>query len=229
MGQKVHPRIFRTGVIYGWPSKWFSSRRYLADKLKQDVQIRRFLIKKLREAGVDKIEIDREANKIIISVHTAKPGLVIGRGGAGAEDLKKEIKRNFLPKVKMGEISLNINEVDRPNLSAQIVVQAMILDLEKRLPFKRVMKQAIMHVQRAGALGVKVQAKGRLGGAEIAREEKMVAGKIPLHTLRADIDYARAAAHTTYGAIGVKVWIYRGEIFSKEENKTGDVVGRNNK
>jgi small subunit ribosomal protein S3 len=229
MGQKVHPKIFRTGVIYSWPSKWFSGRRDLAAKLKQDVQVRSFLIQKLREAGVDKVEIEREAHKIIISVHTAKPGLVIGRGGAGAEDLKKEVKRKFLPKIKMGEISLNINEVDRPNLSAQIVAQAMVLDLEKRLPFKRVMKQAIMHVQRAGALGVKVQAKGRLGGAEIAREEKMVAGKIPLHTLRADIDYARATAHTTYGAIGVKVWIYRGEIFSKEENKTGDIVGRNNK
>lgn len=225
MGQKVHPRIFRTGVIYSWPSKWFKNKQGFAAQLKQDVQIRRFLIKKLREAGVDKVEIERDAQKIVVNVHTAKPGLVIGRGGAGAEDLKKEIKRKFLPKVKLGEINLNINEVDRPNLSAQIVLQAMILDIEKRLPFKRVMKQAIMRVQRAGALGVKVQTKGRLGGAEIAREEKMVAGKIPLHTLRADIDYSRGAAHTTYGAIGVKVWIYRGEIFSKTENKTGEVIG----
>lgn len=226
MGQKVHPKIFRTGVIYTWPSKWFSSGNNFALQVKQDVQIRRFLIHKLREAGVDRVEIERDARKITVAVYTAKPGLVIGRGGAGAEDLKKEVKRRFLPKVKLGEISLNINEIDRPNLSAQVVLQAMVLDIEKRLPFKRVMKQAIMHVQRAGALGVKVQAKGRLGGAEIAREEKMTAGKIPLHTLRADIDYARGAAHTTYGAIGIKVWIYRGEIFSKEENKTGDVVGR---
>ena len=225
MGQKVHPKIFRTGVIYTWPSKWFSSRRTLAVKIKQDVQIRRFLIKKLREAGVDKVEIERDAQKIIITVYTAKPGLVIGRGGAGAEDLKKEVKRKFLPKVKLGEINLNINEVDRPNLSAQIVLQGMILEIEKRLPFRRVMKQAIMHVQRAGALGVKVQIKGRLNGAEIAREEKMAVGKIPLHTLRADIDYARGAAHATYGAIGLKIWIYRGEIFNKEESKTGDVVG----
>ncbi|MEK7067859.1 MAG: 30S ribosomal protein S3 [Patescibacteria group bacterium] len=225
MGQKVHPKIFRTGVIYSWPSKWFSVGRDFPSKIKQDVEIRRFLMHKLREAGVDRVEIERDAQKITITVHTAKPGLVIGRGGAGAEDLKKEIKRRFLPKVKLGEINLNINEVDRPNLSASIVAQSMVLDIEKRLPYKRVMKQAIMHVQRAGALGVKVLVKGRLNGAEIAREEKMVAGKIPLHTLRADIDYARGEAHTTYGSIGVKVWIYRGEIFSKEESKTGEVIG----
>ncbi|PIR91969.1 30S ribosomal protein S3 [Candidatus Falkowbacteria bacterium CG10_big_fil_rev_8_21_14_0_10_44_15] len=225
MGQKVHPKIFRTGVIYSWPSKWFSAGRNFPSKLKQDVEIRRFLIHKLREASVDKVEIERDAQKITVTVYTAKPGLIIGRGGAGAEDLKKEIKRKFLPKVKLGEIHLNINEVDRPNLSASIVMQAMVLDIEKRLPYKRVMKQAIMHVQRAGALGVKALVKGRLNGAEIAREEKMVAGKIPLHTLRADIDYAQGTAHTTYGSIGVKVWIYRGEIFSKEESRTGDVIG----
>src|SRR3989344_3497152 len=213
MGQKVHPKIFRTGIIYSWPSKWFSTARNFPSKLKQDVEIRRFLIHKLREASVDKVEIERDAQKITVTVYTAKPGLIIGRGGAGAEDLKKEI-------------NLNINEVDRPNLSAPIVMQAMVLDIEKRLPYKRVMKQAIMHVQRAGALGVKALVKGRLNGAEIAREEKMVAGKIPLHTLRADIDYAQGTAHTTYGSIGVKVWIYRGEIFSKEESRTGEVVGR---
>ncbi|OGF20177.1 30S ribosomal protein S3 [Candidatus Falkowbacteria bacterium RIFCSPLOWO2_02_FULL_45_15] len=226
MGQKVHPKIFRTGIIYSWPSRWFSTARNFPSKLKQDVEIRRFLIHKLREASVDKVEIERDAQKITVTVYTAKPGLIIGRGGAGAEDLKKEVKRKFLPKVKLGEINLNINEVDRPNLSAPIVMQAMVLDIEKRLPYKRVMKQAIMHVQRAGALGVKALVKGRLNGAEIAREEKMVAGKIPLHTLRADIDYAQGTAHTTYGSIGVKVWIYRGEIFSKEESRTGEVVGR---
>jgi len=229
MGQKVHPKIFRTGVIYTWPSKWFGSKRTLADKIKQDVQIRRFLIKKLREAGVDKVEIERDAQKITITVYTAKPGLIIGRGGAGAEDLKKEIKGKFLPKIKLRDVHLNINEVDRPNLSAQILVQAMSIDIEKRMPFKRVMKQVIAHAQRAGALGVKVLLKGRLNGAEIAREEKMTAGKIPLQTLRADIDFARGSAHTTYGAIGIKVWIYRGEIFNKEDNKTGEIVGRKNR
>jgi len=225
MGQKVHPKIFRIGIIYTWPSKWFSDRGGFADKVMQDTRIRKYITYKMREAGVDRVTIERNAQKITIAVFTAKPGLVIGRGGTGAEDLKKDIKKRFLPKVRMSDINLNINEVDRPNLSAQIVLQSMVLELEKRMPFKRVMKQAVQRVQRAGALGVKVLVKGRLGGAEIARDEKIVAGKIPLHTLRADINYARGVARTTYGAIGVKVWIYRGEIFEKEEAKTGDVVG----
>ena len=229
MGQKVHPKIFRIGVIYTWPSIWFSNRDSFAEKVKQDVQIRKYIIQKLREAGVDKVNIERNANKIIITTYTAKPGFVIGRGGTGAEDLKKDIKNRFLPKFRLGDIKLNINEVDRPNLSSQVVLQSMILELEKRMPFKRVMKQAVQRVQRAGALGVKVMVKGRLGGSEIARSEKIVAGKIPLHTLRADINYARGVARTTYGAIGVKVWIYRGEVFHKEEAKTGEVVGTNQK
>ncbi len=229
MGQKVHPKIFRTGVIYSWSSKWFSGKDSFAEKAKQDISIRKYIIKKLREAGVDRVDIERNAQKIIITVYTAKPGLVIGRGGEGADDLKKDIKRRFLPKTRLGDINLNINEVDRPNLSSQVVLQSMIVELEKRMPFKRVMKQAVQRVQRAGALGVKVAVKGRLGGAEIARAEKIVAGKIPLHTLRADISYARGAANTTYGAIGVKVWIYRGEIFKKEESKMGDVIGNKSK
>lgn len=226
MGQKVHPKIFRTGIIYSWTSKWFDSKkdRY-AFNAEIDIKIRKYLFKKLREAGVDKVEIERNANRITIAVFTAKPGLIIGRGGTGAEDLKKEIKAKFLPKHKLGEINLNINEIDRPNLSAQVVLQSMILDLEKRIPHRRVMQQAINRVKRAGALGVKVIVKGRLGGVEIARAEKLTSGKIPLHTLRADIDYARGFARTTYGSVGIKIWIYRGEIFEKEDAKAGEIVG----
>ncbi len=228
MGQKVNPKIFRIGIIHTWQSKWFSTGKDYIRQTEQDVKIRKYITKKLIEAGVDRVEIERGAKKITISIFTAKPGLVIGRGGEGAEILKKDIKKRFLPKFKINEISLNINEVDRPNLSAQVVLQSMIVDLEKRMPFKRVMKQAVGRVQRAGSLGVKVLCKGRLNGAEIARSEKIIVGKIPLHTLRADIDYARGAANTTYGVIGLKVWIYKGEVFSKEEDKKGEVVGNKN-
>ncbi len=225
MGQKVHPKIFRTGIIYSWPSRWFSGvKKDYIKNIQTDVKIRKYLLKKLTEAGVDRVEIERSAKRINVAIFTAKPGLIIGRGGTGAEDLKKEIKFKFLPKFKLGEINLNINEVDRPNLSAQIIVQSMIMDLEKRMPYRRVMQQVVNRVKRAGALGVKVVVKGRLNGAEIARAEKFISGKIPLHTLRADISYARGFARTTYGAIGVKVWIYRGEIFEKEE-KSGEIVG----
>jgi len=149
--------------------------------------------------------------------------LIIGRGGNGVEELKGKLHTKFLKNFRMGEISLNIKEANRPNLSSQIIVQAMILDIEKRMPFRKVMKQAIGKAERAGALGVKVVISGRLNGAEIARREKLVFGKVPLQTLRADIDYARGAAHTTYGAIGIKVWIYKGEVFEKE-TQTGEVI-----
>jgi len=225
MGHKVHPTIHRVGIIYSWPSKWFGSRKDYARQVEADVKIRRYLLKKLREAGVDRVDIERNSNKITIAIYTVKPGLIIGRGGTGAEDLKKDIKSKFLPKFKLGEVVLNINEVDRPNLSAQAVAQSMVIDLEKRMPFKRVMKQAIGRIQRAGALGAKVMVGGRLNGAEIARSEKLIVGKIPLQTLRADINYARSMARTTYGTIGVKVWIYKGEVFAKEEDKRGEVVG----
>lgn len=228
MGKKVNPKIFRIGITRTWSSIWFSSGRDYIKNVEQDVRIRRFLLKELREAGIDKVEIERNANKIIINIHTAKPGLIIGRGGTGVEDLKKRIyNKFFLPtsKIRLGEIDVNIVEVNRPNLSAQIITQSMILDIEKRIPFRRVMKQAISRVERAGALGVKVIVSGRLNGAEIARSEKLVSGKVPLHTLRADIDYARGAAHTTYSSIGVKVWIYKGEVFEKEEVGKGEIVG----
>ncbi|MFA5413332.1 MAG: 30S ribosomal protein S3 [Patescibacteria group bacterium] len=212
MGQKVHPRIFRTGEsqIYTWNSKWFSKKDYVA-RLRQDVDIRIFLKKALKEAAVAKIEIERTANAVTVIIHSAKPGLIIGHAGTGIEDLRKKIKDKFLD--KKVTLNLNVQEVQSPSTSAEIVLQVMIADIEKRIPFRRVLKQAVGRVERAGAKGVKVVASGRLDGAEIAREETLSWGKIPLHTLRADIDYAGGAAFTIYGAVGIKVWIYKGEVF----------------
>lgn len=213
MGHKVNPKIFRIGPINVWDSKWFSKNNYPAF-LRQDVLIRRYLKEKLKEAGVAKIEMERSGNNLTVNIFTAKPGLIIGRGGQGVEELKNEIKNNFLD--RKISLNLNIQEVANQNLAAELVLQSMILDLEKRIPYRRVMKQAIARVQKAGALGVKVVCSGRLNGVEIARRETLGWGKLPLHTLRADIDYARGAAQTTYGKIGVKVWIYKGEKFVKD-------------
>lgn len=224
MGQKISPKVLRVGVTRSWPSKWFAHSRDYINQTRQDVLVRKFLTKQLREAGIDRVEIERpSSNKIVISIYTAKPGVIIGRGGAGIEDLKKKLHRHYLKNFRSTEITININEVDRPNLSAQIVAQSMALEIEKRLPFKRVMKQAISRVERSGALGVKVMVSGRLNGAEIARREMLISGKLPLQTLRADIDYARTAAQTTFGLIGIKVWIYRGEVFNRRE-EAGQIV-----
>jgi len=223
MGKKVNPKIFRMGITKTWPSIWFESGDAYIKNIKQDIGIRKYMIREFREAGIDKVEIIRSINKIDITITTAKPGLIIGRGGNGAEELKKKLHDKFLKNFRMGEINLNIKEYGRPNLSAQIMVQSMILDIEKRLPFRKVMKQSLAKIERAGALGAKIVIGGRLNGAEIARTEKLVWGKVPLQTLRADIDYARGAAHTTYGAIGIKVWVYKGEVFEKESKK-GEVI-----
>jgi small subunit ribosomal protein S3 len=184
--------------------------------LEEDIKIRKFLAKELKEAGLDRIDIERTANNVTVVIYAAKPGLIIGRGGQGVEELKKKIINQFLE--KKTNLNVNIIEVERPLLSAQIVLQQMINDIEKRIPFRRVMKQAIARVEKAGAQGVKVRVSGRLDGAEIARRETLVSGKMPLHTIRADIDYARGVARTTYGAIGLKIWIYRGEVFTKNES-----------
>lgn len=223
MGKKVNPKILRMGITKTWASVWFESGEKYIKNVRQDVLIRKYLIREFKEAGVDKVEIIRSLNKIEVTITTAKPGLIIGRGGNGVEDLKKKIHDKFLKNFRLGEINLNIKEASRPGLSAQITVQSMIMDIEKRMPFRKVMKQTISKVERAGALGVKVVVSGRLNGAEIARTEKLVSGKVPLQTLRADIDYARGAANTTYGAIGIKVWIYKGEVFEKESQK-GEVI-----
>ncbi|PLX20614.1 30S ribosomal protein S3 [Candidatus Parcubacteria bacterium] len=230
MGKKINPKIFRISITKAWTSKWFNTGQAYARDLEQDIKVKRYLVKELREAGVDRVEVERNAKKVNVSIHTAKPGVIIGRGGTGAEDLKKKIHSKFLKNFRPGDINLNIFEVDRPSLSSQIVLQQMALEIEKRMPFRRVMKQAINRVERAGALGVKVEVAGRLNGAEIARAEKLSSGKVPLHTLRADIDYSRGVANTTFGAIGIKVWIYKGTVFEKnKEEAKGEVLGKKRK
>jgi small subunit ribosomal protein S3 len=224
MGKKVNPKILRMGITKTWPSLWFERGEKYIKNIKQDIGVRKYLIREFKEAGIDVVGIVRSVNKVEINVTTAKPGLIIGRGGNGVEELKKKLHDKFLKDFRLGEISLNIKEANRSSLSAQITVQSMILEIEKRMPFRKVMKQALGKIERAGALGVKIVISGRLNGAEIARTEKLVWGKVPLQTLRADIDYARGAAHTTYGAIGIKVWVYKGEVFEKEKNAKGDVI-----
>lgn len=226
MGKKVNPKILRMGITKTWPSLWFDKGEKYISNIKQDIGVRKYLIKEFKEAGIDKVEIIRSIGKVEINVTTAKPGLIIGRGGNGAEELKKKLHTKFLKSLRLGEINLNIKEFSRPNLSSQIIVQGMILDIEKRLPFRKVMKQTLGKIERAGALGAKTVIAGRLNGAEIARTEKLVWGKVPLQTLRADIDYARGAAHTTYGTIGIKVWIYKGEVFEKEKEAKGEVIAQ---
>lgn len=224
MGRKVNPKIFRMGITRTWASVWFKTGDDYIKSVQQDTAVRRYMIKEFREAGIDRVEIIRTSTKVQIDIWTGKPGLIIGRGGDGVEQLKKTLHTKFLKNFRMGDINLNIKEVSRPSLSSQILIQSMILELERRAPFRKVMKQAMSRVERAGAQGVKIVISGRLNGAEIARTEKLVFGKVPLHTLRADIDYARGAAQTTYGAIGLKAWIYRGEIFEKEKNTKGEVL-----
>ncbi len=217
MAQKVNPKVFRIGTIYGWDSKWFGRKgKAYKSQLKQDVQMRAYLRKELKESSVDKIEMDRGANQMTVTIHSGKPGFIIGRSGAGIEELKKKIAKKFFKGKKM-TMNLNVIEVTRPTLSSNIVMQNMIVDIEKRMPFRRVLKQTIERVQKAGALGVKVMVSGRLNGAEIARREMLSWGSVPLQNLRADIDYASDFARTMFGTIGVKVWIYRGEIFEDKK------------
>lgn len=217
MGQKVDPRSFRLNGTTTWKSKWFSQNNF-GELLEMDQNIRTYLSKKLREAGLARIEIERSSNALTIHLHTSRPGVVIGRGGVGVEDLKKIIRQKFLKTNQ--SLNVNIHEVAQPFLSAELVVQSMIDQIEKRMPFRRVLKTTIQQVERAGAQGIKVMVAGRLNGAEIARTEKLTSGKIPLHTIRADIDYAQGTARTTYGAIGIKAWVYRGDVFQKEAQKS---------
>lgn len=209
MGQKVNPHGFRVGVIKDWDTRWFANGKAFADNLISDYEIRKFLKKKLYAAGIAKIEIERAAGKITVNIHTAKPGVVIGRGGAGVEALKKELN-----KVAGTACNINIIEVKRAETNAQLVAENVAQQLERRISFRRAMKQCIGRGMKAGAKGIKITCGGRLGGAEIARSESYHEGSIPLQTLRADIDYGFAEAHTTYGRIGVKVWIYKGEVLN---------------
>jgi small subunit ribosomal protein S3 len=220
MGQKVHPKIFRIKNIYSWDSKWFARKDY-QKFLEEDVKIRTFLMKELRNSAIDRVDIERTQNNLTIIIHTGKPGVIIGRGGQGAEELKAKLVAKFLKKQMQNKdrkmsVNLNIQEVQKPVLSAKIVAESVAMDLEKRMPFRKVMKQTLDKIEKGGALGAKILISGRLNGAEIARREKLSWGKIPLQNLRADIDYARATAFTaSYGTIGVKVWIYKGEVFKK--------------
>jgi len=207
MGQKVHPHGFRVGVMKDWDSRWIAKKKQFSDNLVEDNTIIKFLKNKLYAAGISKIEIERAVNKVSVSIHTAKPGIVIGKGGTGIEQLKAD-----LLKLTGKNIIVNIIEVKRPDLDAQLVAENVASQLERRISFRRAMKQAIGRSMKAGLKGIKIMTSGRLGGAEIARTEQYHEGSIPLQTIRADIDYGFAEAHTTYGRIGVKVWAYKGEI-----------------
>ncbi len=211
MGQKTHPYGFRLGIIKGWRSRWFSAKNY-PELLQEDLLIRRYVNKRLEHAGVAEIIILRAPKKVTIDIHTAKPGIVIGRKGAEVDKLKEELQM-----LTGKEILLNIIEVKKPELSASLVAQQIAHQLEGRVSFRRAMKKAVATTMKSGAEGIKIICSGRLGGAEIARSEKYHQGRVPLHTLRADIDFAHATAHTTYGTIGVKTWICRGEIIDKEK------------
>ncbi len=215
MGQKVNPIGFRLGVIKDWQSKWYANKQNYPAMLEQDIKIRKYLKKELKESLVNAIDIERSRKNVVINAHVAKPGLVIGRGGAGIEKLKKHIQQKFLP--QKTNVQINVQEVKQPNRHAAIVLQTIATDLEKRTAFRRAMKQAAGRIEREGVKGFKIQVKGRLNGAEIARSESISHGLIPLHTLRADVDYSRGVAHTTYGVIGIKVWIYKGEVFEKKK------------
>ena len=215
MGQKVNPHGLRVGVIKGWDSKWYAGK-YYEKLLLEDIKISEFIKEKLFLSGISKVEIERASNKARISIHTAKPGMVIGRQGSNIELLKSDLK-----KMTESAIEINIVEVKTPDMDATLVAENIAAQLERRIAFRRAMKQCVGRTMRMGAKGIKITCGGRLGGAEIARSESYREGSIPLHTLRADIDYGTAEAHTTYGRIGIKVWIYKGEVLpeSKEAAK----------
>ena len=212
MGQKVHPIGMRVGVIRDWDAKWYAEKEY-AEYLHEDLRIRKFIASKLADAAVSTVEIERAANRVNVSIHTAKPGMVIGKGGAEVENLRKELN-----KLTGKRVHINIVEIKKPDLDAKLVGEGIARQLENRVAFRRAQKQAIQRTMRSGAKGIKTQVSGRLIGADIARSEGYSEGTVPLHTLRADIDYAWEEADTTYGKLGVKVWIYRGEILPTKKN-----------
>jgi small subunit ribosomal protein S3 len=217
MGQKVNPVGLRIGIIRDWESKWFANKKDYSNLLHEDLVIREYVFKRLKDAAVASVEIERAANRINVTVHTAKPGMVIGKGGTEVDAL-----RNRLSAMTNKRVHISISEIKQPDLSARLVAENIASQLERRVSFRRAMKQAIQRTMRAGAKGIRVQVSGRLGGAEIARTEGYAEGTVPLHTLRADIDYALAEAHTTYGRIGVKVWIYRGEVLPQRSRKNAE-------
>lgn len=220
MGQKVHPIGLRIGIIRDWESKWYAGKREFAELLHEDLMIRKYIKERFNAAGVSRIEIERAANRVRVTIHTARPGMVIGRGGTEVESVRKALEE------KTGkQIQVNIVEIKVPELDAQLVAENIASQLERRVSFRRAMRQAQQRAMRLGAEGIKISVAGRLGGAEIARTEWNPEGKIPLHTLRADIDYGFAEAATTYGQIGVKVWIYKGEVLPSRSQSSESAEG----
>ncbi|HHV34862.1 MAG TPA: 30S ribosomal protein S3 [Syntrophomonadaceae bacterium] len=211
MGQKVHPKGLRLGIIKDWDSRWYADKNY-REFLHEDILLRDYIKKRLYDAGISLVEIERAANRLRISIHTAKPGIVIGRGGVDVEALRKDLE-----KLSGKQVSVNIVEVKRPEVDAQLVAENVAGQLVRRVGFRRAMRQAVSRTMRMGAQGVRIALSGRLAGAEMARSEWYSEGKVPLHTLRADIDYGFAEANTQYGKIGVKVWIYMGEVFPEKD------------
>ncbi len=214
MGQKVNPHGLRIGIIKDWDTKWYAASKDFANLLVEDYKIRKYIKGKLFVAGIARIEIERAANKIKLNLHTAKPGLVIGKGGTGIEQLRKEVE-NLTGK----SVLINITEIKSPDINAQLVAENIAGQLERRISFRRAMKQAMSRAMKFGAKGIKTSVSGRVGGAEIARTEHYHEGTIPLQTLRADIDYGFAEADTTYGKLGIKVWIYKGEVLPVKKDK----------
>ncbi len=212
MGQKTHPVGFRLGIIRGWDSNWYASKKDMAAKLVEDEEVRRYLQARLKRAGLSRIVIERTPRRVILTLHTSRPGVVIGRGGTEVEKLREEIKQ-----LTNKDIQININEIKRPELDASLVAQNVAQQLEGRISYRRAMKQAITGAMRMGAMGIRIRVGGRLGGAEMGRVEQYLEGRVPLHTIRADIDYAEATAFTIYGTTGVKVWVYHGEILGKPD------------
>ncbi len=213
MGQKVHPYGFRIGTLFGWQSNWFAERHY-SEQLHEDIRIRNFIKKKLYHAGISKVVIDRTGEKIVVNIHTARPGILIGKRGAEVDTLRKELGA-FSPR----EVFINIREIRKAELDAQLVAENVALQLERRMAFRRAMKKAVTSTMKFGAQGIRIQCAGRLGGSEMGRREWYRDGRVPLHTLRADIDYGLAEAKTTYGVIGVKCWIFKGDVADKEIRK----------
>ncbi len=219
MGQKVNPNGMRLGIVKTWDAKWYADKDFAAN-LHEDIKIRAFLKDTLKIAGVSKVETERSKNRLKLTIHTAKPGMVIGRGGSGIEQIKESLK-NYTDK----RVDINIAEIKQPDMDATLVAENIAGQLERRVAFRRAMKQCVGRTMRLGAKGIKVMLSGRLGGAEIARKESYREGSIPLHTLRADIDYGTAEAHTTYGRIGVKVWIFKGEVLPERKQQVAATEG----
>ena len=219
MGQKVHPIGFRLGIASDWTSKWFAEGDDYAKFLNNDLEVRAYLKNKLSQASVSRIQIERPARAAFVTIHTARPGIVIGKKGEDIEKLRHEVAR--LMDLNVNNVKINIEEIRKPEIDATLVAESIAQQLERRIMFRRAMKRAVGNAMRLGALGIKVYVSGRLNGAEIARSEWYREGRVPLHTLRADIDYGTARANTTYGVIGVKVWIYKGEVFDLEAKSAG--------